>query len=129
MSSHIRMIVQAGGGFFRGPDAKKIVERYAAAPVKTLLDMQGQVEKHGLRLWIFREPRKTRYSKSRYKRICALLNLRKRPKPQGVNNGRANPIPRPPGAQPDPGQWIAPEAQEVIRGVQAVYARYVRHPQ
>src|SRR5258708_14809518 len=77
MSSRIRFIVQIGSYPFSGAKAKKKLAEQSGLPVRTINEVITAAKCAGVRLWVFKEPRKLKTSKSRYKKFCCLLGIRR----------------------------------------------------
>lgn len=88
MSSRIRYIIQYDGGFFAGQRAKYWLEQYVAGCTKSLGEMKQAASLAPAKLWVFREPRGIRRSRSRYMKFCQMVGLlpkKKKPaKPMGL---------------------------------------------
>jgi len=98
MSSHVRFITSVVGTSYSGANAKKILEVNSGRSVKTVQDAITAANYLGVKLWIFREPRGLRTSKSRYKRFCSLLGIsrgKKRKAPQPTTWATAAAAPEP----------------------------------
>src|SRR5271156_1963333 len=80
MSSRIRLITKVGGSYISGAQALKHMERYAGRAINTPQEAIDAAKMLKFRIWIFREPRGIRNSKSRYRKACQALGIAKRRK-------------------------------------------------
>jgi hypothetical protein len=87
MSAHVRFVLQIGGAYLNGAVAKKTLAEQSGLPIKTIADMAKAATFAKAKVWIFREPRGISPKKSRYKKFCALLGLRKSKKYQWLPTG------------------------------------------
>jgi len=105
MASHKRYLMKLGGSFYAGSKIKQRLINCLNVPnaIETQDDLIKAVTKVGGQLWIFREPRVVKRSRSRYQKIChyyglgkdrneeeAVLHLKQVLAQQGGLHGRAN---------------------------------------
>jgi len=120
MASHIRYVVKCGGGWYGGTDVLKVLSQYRGLPVKTRKEVIEAAQILHTPLWILREPRRIKVSRSRYKKICQALGLGKKVKKQVVGYravGREAPL------QALQGEWVIPHAAQEPALPGAIYGR------
>jgi hypothetical protein len=120
MASHIRYVVKCGGGWYGGKDVFNVLASYRGLPVKTRKEVIEAAQILHTPLWILREPRRIKVSRSRYKKICQALGLGKKVKKQVVGY-RA--VPREAPLQAFQGEWAIPHAAPEPAPPGAIYGR------
>lgn len=80
MSSHLRYVLAAHGGHYAGHNVFRIL-RQDGEDSKGCAATIAAAKKLGYKLWVFREPRATKYARSRYKKICRAMGMNHKRKP------------------------------------------------
>lgn len=92
MSSRIRYVLAFNGGHSTGSVAITTLAAYG--PVETLDDLKRTARVANARIYLFREPRRIKKARSRYKRLCNALGIRAKQKPCRIEE-RPQPMGRP----------------------------------
>lgn len=94
MASRVRYIIRAGGNYYIGSDARVRLEQITGLPMKSREAVVAAAKLLNLPVWVFREPRRIAYERSRYKGICHYFGIgkaKRKPKPAVAENAVFDP--------------------------------------
>jgi hypothetical protein len=128
MSSRVRYIVKLNDGWYGGVNALNYLQAYShiGPKVRTMAQAVAAANEIGAKIWVFREPRKVAFNRSRYKRLCQHFGIGKRKYKKPVMAVPHIVLPNPPIHYEWHGNYAVAEQGAVPQG--AINAEIGNHP-